>query len=163
MRTPASLCLHAYSIPALIDLVIQSCGRPELSAMATDLPHRWGDAELIAAAGPMMRLECTVEELARTIHAHPTLSEAIAEAAQSQGCRSVAFTYNDPVIFLEYAVDIARECRERGVRSVAVTAGYVMPKARHEFFNWMSARPALHSGVRRILRAYAPCRRPPHC
>jgi len=46
MRTPASLCLHAYSIPALIDLVIQSCGRPELSAMATDLPHRWGDAEL---------------------------------------------------------------------------------------------------------------------
>ena len=53
--------------------------------------------------------------------------QAIAEAAQSHGCRSVAFTYNDPVIFLEYAVDIARECRERGVRSVAVTAGYVMP------------------------------------
>ncbi|GIR31817.1 MAG: AmmeMemoRadiSam system radical SAM enzyme [Deltaproteobacteria bacterium] len=65
--------------------------------------------------------------------------EAIAEAAQSHGCRSVAFTYNDPVIFLEYAVDIARECRERGVRSVAVTAGYVMPEARREFFNWMDA------------------------
>ena len=65
--------------------------------------------------------------------------QAIADAAQSHDCRSVAFTYNDPVIFLEYAVDIARECRERGVRSVAVTAGYVMPKARHEFFNWMDA------------------------
>ena len=65
--------------------------------------------------------------------------QAIAEAAQSHGCRSVAFTYNDPVIFLEYSVDIARECRERGVQSVAVTAGYLMPKARREFFNWMDA------------------------
>ena len=65
--------------------------------------------------------------------------EAIAEAAKSHGCRSVAFTYNDPVIFLEYAVDIAKECRERGVRSVAVTAGYVMPEARREFFSWMDA------------------------
>ena len=40
--------------------------------------------------------------------------EAIAEGAQSHGCRSIAFTYNDPVIFLEYAVDIGRECREAG-------------------------------------------------
>ncbi len=49
--------------------------------------------------------------------------EAIAEAAARLGCRSVAFTYNDPVIFLEYAVDTARACRERDVMSVAVTAG----------------------------------------
>ena len=64
-------------------------------------------------------------------HASP---ERIACAAAQLGCRSVAFTYNDPVIFLEYAVDVARACRERGVRSVAVTAGYVCPEPRRDFF-----------------------------
>ena len=51
--------------------------------------------------------------------------EAVARAAVELGCRSVAFTYNDPVIFLEYAIDTAQACREAGIRSVAVTAGYV--------------------------------------
>jgi len=65
--------------------------------------------------------------------------EAIAEAALATGCRSVAFTYNDPVIFLEYAVDVARACRERGLRTVAVTAGYITEEARGEFFGAMDA------------------------
>ncbi len=65
--------------------------------------------------------------------------ERIAEAAVALGCRSVAFTYNDPVIFLEYAVDTARACRERGIRSVAVTAGYVCPEPRRELFAAMDA------------------------
>ncbi|NNK38766.1 MAG: AmmeMemoRadiSam system radical SAM enzyme [Xanthomonadales bacterium] len=64
---------------------------------------------------------------------------AIAEVAVARGSRSVAFTYNDPVIFLEYAVDTARACRERGIRTVAVTAGYITPKAREEFFACMDA------------------------
>src|SRR6266702_2791204 len=51
--------------------------------------------------------------------------EAIAGAAADLGCRSVAFTYNDPVIFLEYAMDVADACRERGIKAVAVTAGYM--------------------------------------
>ena len=63
----------------------------------------------------------------------------IAETAQRLGCRSVAFTYNDPVIFLEYAVDVARACRALGLKTVAVTAGYVMPEARREFFAEMDA------------------------
>lgn len=50
--------------------------------------------------------------------------QEIARAAQRLSCRSVAFTYNDPVIFLEYAVDVAQACLEVGIRSVAVTAGY---------------------------------------
>jgi len=58
----------------------------------------------------------------------------IARAAEALGCRSVAFTYNDPVIFLEYAVDTAYACRERGVRTVAVTAGYVCDAPRRELF-----------------------------
>ncbi|MCG8546523.1 MAG: AmmeMemoRadiSam system radical SAM enzyme, partial [Alphaproteobacteria bacterium] len=65
--------------------------------------------------------------------------EAIAEAAARTGCRSVAFTYNDPVIFLEYAVDVAQACRARGVRSVAVSAGYISPEPRVELYRHMDA------------------------
>lgn len=65
--------------------------------------------------------------------------EALAEAASRLGCRSVAYTYNDPTIFLEYAVDVARACRAVGVKSVAVTAGYVAPAAREELFAHMDA------------------------
>ena len=63
----------------------------------------------------------------------------IAAAAARAGARSVAYTYNDPVIFLEYAVDVAAACRELGVRSVAVTAGYVCDAPRAEFFAAMDA------------------------
>ncbi|MGE5504261.1 MAG: AmmeMemoRadiSam system radical SAM enzyme [Actinomycetota bacterium] len=65
--------------------------------------------------------------------------QQIAAAAARLGCRSVAFTYNDPVIFLEYAVDVAQACRERGIRTVAVTAGYIGEQARKEFFGAMDA------------------------
>ena len=65
--------------------------------------------------------------------------EAIADAAVATGCRSVAFTYNDPVIFLEYAVSTARACRQRGIKTVAVTAGYVCAEPRREFFELMDA------------------------
>jgi pyruvate formate lyase activating enzyme len=65
--------------------------------------------------------------------------EAIAEAAVRSGCASVAYTYNDPVIFLEYAIDTAIACRERGIRNVAVTAGYVCAEPRAELFRHMDA------------------------
>ena len=65
--------------------------------------------------------------------------EALALTAERLGCRSVAYTYNDPVIFLEYAVDVAAACRERGIRSVAVTAGYVCDQPRIELFGAMDA------------------------
>jgi pyruvate formate lyase activating enzyme len=65
--------------------------------------------------------------------------DVIARAAEKLGCRSVAFTYNDPVIFHEYAIDVAEACRERGVRCVAVTAGYVCPEPRAEFYRVMDA------------------------
>ncbi|RMH21824.1 MAG: AmmeMemoRadiSam system radical SAM enzyme [Acidobacteria bacterium] len=65
--------------------------------------------------------------------------ETIALAAEATGCRSVAFTYNDPVIFLEYAVDVAAACRARGIHTVAVTAGEICPEPRREFFRAMDA------------------------
>src|SRR5258708_6902063 len=65
--------------------------------------------------------------------------EAIAQAAVRSGCRSVAFTYNDPVIFLEYAVDVAQACRARRIKTVAVSAGYIAPEPRIEFFRHMDA------------------------
>jgi pyruvate formate lyase activating enzyme len=66
-------------------------------------------------------------------------SERIAAAALDAGCRSVAFTYNDPVVFMEYAIDVATACHAVGVKTVAVTAGYVAPKARAELFGAMDA------------------------
>ena len=65
--------------------------------------------------------------------------EDIAKAAQRLGCRSVAYTYNDPVIFLEYAVDTAKACHALGIKSVAVTAGYISPGAREDFYAHMDA------------------------
>jgi pyruvate formate lyase activating enzyme len=65
--------------------------------------------------------------------------EAIAQAAVENGCRSVAFTYNDPVIFLEYAVDVAQACRARGIKTVAVSAGYICADPRRELFRHMDA------------------------
>ncbi len=65
--------------------------------------------------------------------------EAIARAAVELGCRSVAFTYNDPVIFMEYAIDVAAACHEAGVLTVAVTAGEICEEPRAEFFRHMDA------------------------
>lgn len=92
--------------------------------------------------------------------------EEIARAAVSLGCRCVAFTYNDPVIFHEYAIDVARSCREKGIGAVAVTAGYVNPEPRAEFYRWMNAANVdlkgfterfYHGGLRR-----SPGARPRH-
>ena len=65
--------------------------------------------------------------------------EALAEAAERLGCRSIAFTYNDPTIFLEYAMDAADACRERGIKAVAVSAGYVNEAARRDLYGHMDA------------------------
>ncbi len=67
------------------------------------------------------------------------LPEAVAAAAASAGCRSVAFTYNDPVIFAEYAIDCAQAAHEHRLKTVAVTAGYITPEARPEFYAHMDA------------------------
>lgn len=64
---------------------------------------------------------------------------AIAAAAQQHGCCSVAFTYNDPIIWAEYAIDTARACRRLGVKTVAVTSGYITAAARSEFYGAMDA------------------------
>ncbi|MDJ0862600.1 MAG: AmmeMemoRadiSam system radical SAM enzyme [Gammaproteobacteria bacterium] len=63
----------------------------------------------------------------------------LAEAARQLGCRSVAYTYNDPTIFLEYAIDTAKACKDKGVQSVAVTAGYMCAEPAREFYRHMDA------------------------
>jgi pyruvate formate lyase activating enzyme len=65
--------------------------------------------------------------------------EVIARAALETHCRSVAYTYNDPVIFHEYAIDTAQACRALGIKSVAVSAGYQCPEPRAEFYAYMDA------------------------
>lgn len=68
-----------------------------------------------------------------------TSPEQIAELAIEYGCKSVAFTYNEPTIFFEYAVDTAKECHKRGINTIAVTSGYINPEPRKEFYQNMDA------------------------
>jgi len=84
--------------------------------------------------------------------------ETIARAAKSLGCRSVAYTYNDPVIFHEYAIDVAKACREHGIKSVAVTAGYICPEPRVEFFENMDAQGDFGPKMTRKLAFLGPTR-----
>ena len=63
-----------------------------------------------------------------------TSPEEIVQIAKHYNCKSVAFTYNDPIIFFEYAVDTAKLCRENGIKTVAVTSGYINPEPAKEFF-----------------------------
>ncbi len=65
--------------------------------------------------------------------------EQLATAAHQYECSAVAFTYNDPVIFHEYAIDVAKACRKKNIRTIAVTAGYVCPEPRKEFYRHMDA------------------------
>ncbi|TWJ11794.1 pyruvate formate lyase activating enzyme [Stackebrandtia albiflava] len=65
--------------------------------------------------------------------------DALAAVAERLGCRSIAFTYNDPTVFFEYAADIAQACAARGIRSVAVSAGFMNPKPREEFYRHIDA------------------------
>jgi len=86
---------------------------------------------------------CQNWDISKSRETHTLTDEAapelIARAAEQLNCRSVAYTYNDPVIFHEYAIDVARACHERGIKSVAVTAGYVCPEPRREFYQYMDA------------------------
>ena len=65
--------------------------------------------------------------------------ELLATTAKKLGCKSIAFTYNDPVIFHEYAIDVASACHKEDIKTVAVSAGYVCPEPRAEFYKYMDA------------------------
>ncbi len=78
-------------------------------------------------------------------------------AAHELGCRSVAFTYNDPVVWAEYAIDTARACREQGIKTVAVTAGYITPEARGPVLRVHGRGQCRSEGIyRRLLLAPDP-------
>lgn len=70
---------------------------------------------------------------------NPASPAQIADTAKAYNCKSVAFTYNDPVIFFEYAIDTARLCRESRIKTIAVTSGYINPEPAKEFFRYMDA------------------------
>ena len=86
---------------------------------------------------------CQNWDISKSREAHTLAERAtpedIAKLAQALDCRSVAYTYNDPVIFMEYAMDTASACHELGIRSVAVSAGYMCEAPREEFYAHMDA------------------------
>jgi pyruvate formate lyase activating enzyme len=65
--------------------------------------------------------------------------QKIAKMAQENKCQSVAYTYNEPIISLEYCVDTAKECHKLGIKSIAVTNGFICDEPRKEFFAHMDA------------------------
>jgi len=65
--------------------------------------------------------------------------EQIAETVLKHNCESVAFTYNEPTVFFEYAIDTAKACHERGLQTVAVTNGWIEPEPRKEFYAHIDA------------------------
>jgi pyruvate formate lyase activating enzyme len=73
------------------------------------------------------------------LEGRPASPEQIAEAALAHGCKSVAFTYNEPTVFFEYAIDTAKACHQRGLKTVAVTNGWIEPEPRKEFYAHMDA------------------------
>jgi pyruvate formate lyase activating enzyme len=73
------------------------------------------------------------------LHSQSVTPEEVVSLAEREGCPSIAFTYNDPVIIGEFVIDVSRLARERGIRSVMVTAGYVTPEARAEVFRYIDA------------------------
>ena len=74
--------------------------------------------------------------------------QQIAQTAVAHGCKSVAYTYNDPVVWYEYAADSAKACRDLGVKNVAVTGGYILPEARKILFENMDAANVDLKGIR---------------
>lgn len=68
-----------------------------------------------------------------------TSPEEIVQIAKEYNCKSVAFTYNDPIIFFEYAVDTAKLCKENGIKTISVTSGFINPEPAKEFFKYMDA------------------------
>ncbi len=86
---------------------------------------------------------CQNWDISKSRHFDKLLDQAspedIVRCAEKYGCKSVAFTYNDPVIFAEYAMDVADACHARGIRTVAVTAGYIHAQPRRDFFARMDA------------------------
>lgn len=76
---------------------------------------------------------------ASTLGGNRISPDEITETALKYGCESVAFTYNEPTIFFEYAVDTAKACHERGLKTVAVTNGWIEPEPRRELYSHIDA------------------------
>ncbi|MGM9992749.1 MAG: AmmeMemoRadiSam system radical SAM enzyme [Candidatus Bruticola sp.] len=85
---------------------------------------------------------CQNSHITKNCHNNLSLSlppQKVGLAALNYSCSSVAFTYNDPIIWADYAIESAKVCHSLGLQTIAVTAGYIKAKARIEFFSYMDA------------------------
>jgi len=77
-----------------------------------------------------------------TQHGHASVyvsPKEIISKSQSAGCQSIAFTYNEPIIFAEYAMNIRDLAKRSGMPCIMVTNGFIMPEARQELFKGIKA------------------------
>ena len=65
--------------------------------------------------------------------------EFIIKKTLETGCKSIAFTYNEPTIWIEYAIDIAKEAKKYGIPLVLVSNGYIAKDAREYFYPLIDA------------------------
>lgn len=110
------------------------------------LYHFYPGSRVLSFGGVGCNLGCKFCQNWRSSHTKidpETLSTSspyeIAKIADLYECKSVAYTYNEPITFFEYAIDTAQACREKGIKNIAVTAGYINEEPRIEFFNFMDA------------------------
>ena len=68
-----------------------------------------------------------------------TSPEMLVNIALDYNCKGIAFTYNDPIAFFEYTIDTAKLCKVNGLKTVAVTSGYINPEPAKEFFEYIDA------------------------
>ena len=66
-------------------------------------------------------------------------AQELINIALQQGAEAIALTYNDPIVFAEFSIDVARLARQQGLRTVAVSNGYISPGAREDFFENIDA------------------------
>ena len=122
----------------------QVCGLAVDPSDKTPLYHFVPGSSVLSFGTVGCNLTCTFcqnAHLSRAGRLDGTLAtpQEIAATAVRAGCESVAFTYNEPIVFLEFAVDTARVCREHGLKTVAVTNGWIEPEPRKEFYAQMDA------------------------
>ncbi len=75
----------------------------------------------------------------KAIIGRETAPESVVLAAKQNGCKSIAYTYTEPTIFFEYALDVAKLAKKEGLKNVFVTNGYITEEALREIAPYLDA------------------------
>jgi len=110
------------------------------------LNHFYPGSKILSFGGIGCNLSCRFCQNAATAQSRDlsllpssATPEDIVRLAKENHCESVAFTYNEPIIAIEYVLDIAAACQSAGLKTVAVSNGFISEKYRPGFYDSMDA------------------------